>query len=210
MLGLKPTQASDFGRYQLIDIRPALERYSGMGFVAGSICLPRSNELDTDATTLQRITGGKIPVLVCLTGHRAHGLALALAQTVELPLGYLDGGLFAWNAEGLPLAGLRLVDEPHAPLSAAEFETMLHTRLSALLTTQPVDTREPVERVLERCMLSAERPLRCYGSHELRTLLDMLAVVLLELGVPRRPISDLLDQLVSRLPSAWHQDARVR
>lgn len=206
MLGIKPTRASDARYYQLIDIRPELERYSGMGFVAGSLCMPRSNELRHDAEALQRIAGNKIPVLVCLTGHRAHGLALAMAKTLEFPLGYVDGGLLAWNADGLPLAGLRLADELHTPLGATKFEAMVRLQLDALLVDVELDARDPVELVLQRCMLTLGRPVRRCAPHELRTLLDLLAVVLLDLDVARAEVSDLLDRLVLRLPSAWQRE----
>lgn len=210
MPGLQPTHASDPERYQLIDIRPTLERYSGMGFVAGSLSLPRSNELQADAEAIERIAGAKLPVLLCLTGHRAHGLALALAQCVEIPLSYVEGGLFAWNAEALPLAGLRLTEQLQSPLSPSDFDATVRAQLDALLIDSPIDACETVELVLQRCLMGMGRRMECCTPRQLRTLMDLLAVVLLDLGVPRWEVSDLLDGLLVRLPSVWHDDAVVR
>lgn len=207
MLSLSPLQASDTRQVQLIDIRPSLERYSGMGFVAGSMSVPQSNELRSDAAAIRSVAGNKIPVLVCLTGHRTHGMALALAQAIARPLGYLRGGLFAWNSEGLPLAGLRLAEAPHTPMEPEQFRATLRAELDLTLEDFLADVHDPAELVLQRCATAQGRSLEQCNHWELRTLLDLLAVVLLDFSVPREIASALLDRLLLRLPSAWSAEA---
>lgn len=207
MLSLSPLQASDARQVQLIDIRPSLERYSGMGFVAGSMSVPQSNELRADAAAIQSVAGAKLPVLVCLTGHRTHGMALALSQAIARPLGYLKGGLFAWNSEGLPLAGLRLAEAPHSPMEPAEFNAMLRAELDFLLVDLLATAHDPAELVLQRCAAAQGRLLEQCTPWQLRTMLDLLAIVLLDFSVPRHAVSTLIDRLLLRLPSAWGTEA---
>ncbi|MCA9711772.1 MAG: hypothetical protein KDK70_38405 [Myxococcales bacterium] len=200
-------QASDAIRYQLIDIRPTIERYMGMGFVAGSVSLPHGDELRSDAATIQHVAGCKIPVLLCLSGLKAHGLALALAPSLTHPLRYVVGGLFAWRTEGLPLAGVGLLDHAEPPLAPGEFATRLYAELDAMLVGASIGATEPAALVLRRCIATLGRPLERSAPHELRRLLDLLAGVLLDFGVSRMEVSALLDRLLRRLPWTWGNHA---
>ena len=87
---------------------------------------------------------------------------------------------------------------------------MVRTQLHTILTDVGLDARDPVELVLQRCVLTLGRPLVQCAPHELRTLLDLLAVVLLDFSVSRDQVSPLLDRLIVRLPSAWNSDVAVR
>jgi len=178
-----------------------------MGFVAGSLSLPQSNELRSNAVAIQTVAGAKLPVLVCLTGHRSHGMALALAQAIARPLGYLQGGLFAWNSAGLPLAGLWLAEAPHRPVAPTQFGALLRAELDMMFAELPMGDHEPTELVLRRCTALLGHPIEQCSPARLRSLLDLLAVVLLDFSVPRPAATVLVDRLLLRLPSVWGAEA---
>ncbi len=202
MLGLRPEHAQDAARCQLIDIRPAHERFSGLGFIAGSRGLPPSDDLDLDAEAIDRLAGTKLPVLVCLSGHRSRGKVLALAQAIELPLGYLEGGLLAWEAAGLPLAGRWTDVSQMVPMEHDAYRQMLRSQIDVLLATVNTGLRSPTDFVLERCAVDLCAPIEHWGLRQLQQLPETLAVVLLDLELPRDKVSPLIDQLMARMPEA--------
>lgn len=198
MLGLRPLHAQDAARCQLIDIRPPRERMGGMGFVAGSISLPQSNDLRADASAIDRLAGHKLPILMCLTGQRSRGMVLAMARAIALPLGYLDGGLLAWDADDLPLAGRWMDDLKLSPLPPGMFMRRVRSDLDMLLehVQAPLDT----PAVLERCAAIVGCPVQGWTVREMHQLPDLLAIVLLDLAVPRTDVTVLVDDLLSRIP----------
>jgi len=202
MLGLRPMHAQDAARCQLIDIRPVQERFSGLGFIAGSLGLPPSDDLDLDAQAIDQLAGTKLPVLVCLSGHRSRGKVLALAQAIELPLGYLEGGLLAWEAAGLPLAGRWTDVGQLVPMEHDEYRQMLRSRLDALLADTDMGLRSPTDFVLERCAVDLSMPIEHWKLPQLQRLPETLAMILLDLEIPRADISPLIDLLMARMPEA--------
>jgi rhodanese-related sulfurtransferase len=79
----------------LVDVRSSMEYASG--HLSGARLIPLQ-ELARESTSLQR----ERPILLyCRSGHRS-GLALRQLQAQGFQVQDLDGGMLAWEAQGLP------------------------------------------------------------------------------------------------------------
>ncbi len=201
MLGIRPVHATDAARCQLIDIRPRKERLNGLGFIAGSLNVPQTDDLEADAEAIDHLAGAKLPILVCLNGQRSRALVLALARALELPLGYLEGGVLGWTVAGLPLSGRGANVAPLPPLTVPEYQHLVRSELDALWSDVPTALRAPTRFVLERCAVGLGRPIEHWRPQELQHFPDLLAVVLLDLSVPRERVGTIIDRLVARMPA---------
>lgn len=87
----------------LVDLRPAAERRSELGFVPVSLGLPLAGTEEELRALLARERVAEGVVLCCTSGRRSGRLREALAQRFSAPLFSLEGGVFGWEAAGLPL-----------------------------------------------------------------------------------------------------------
>lgn len=90
-------QAIKQGQAVAIDTRDA--RSYGRARVPGAVHMP-AEEIESRLAELHMVPGA--PVLYCRSGDKTKELADKLAEQ-GVPVGFLDGGFLAWEAEGLPV-----------------------------------------------------------------------------------------------------------
>src|SRR5262249_27188884 len=115
----------------VIDVRPAAA--FGNAHIAGSINIGLAGNFAPWAGAL---SAGDKPILIIADDpEEARQAQLRLARVgIERVDGYLDGGIAAWHATGLPLASV-----PQMPVDE------LHTRLGEGARFQLLDVRKPGE-----------------------------------------------------------------
>src|SRR5690606_13122864 len=131
----------------IVDVRSTGE-WNKDGYIEGSINLP-FNDVFANMDQLPAEKDAKIVVL-CASGHRGGIIMMALRMMGYTDVSNLAGGLNAWKAAGLPVAGL--VSEMGAFLTNlptdAGFYSIKADKLNGLLVDNPpfiVDVREPSE-----------------------------------------------------------------
>lgn len=85
------------GQVVAVDTRDA--RTYGRAHIPGAANLP-FDEIETRLAELHMLAGA--PILYCRAGDKAKELADKLAAG-GMPVGFLEGGFLAWEAEGLPI-----------------------------------------------------------------------------------------------------------
>ena len=85
------------GQVVAVDTRDA--RSFGRARIPGAVNLPME-EIETRLAELHMLPGA--PILYCRSGDKSKELADKLAEG-GMPLGFLEGGFLAWEAESLPI-----------------------------------------------------------------------------------------------------------
>ena len=85
------------GQVVAVDTRDA--RSFGRARIPGSVNLP-IEEIESRLAELHMLTGA--PILYCRSGDKSKELADKLSEG-GMPLGFLEGGFLAWEAEALPI-----------------------------------------------------------------------------------------------------------
>jgi len=85
------------GQVVAVDTRDA--RSFGRARIPGAVNLP-IEEIETRLAELHMLTGA--PILYCRSGDKSKELADKLSEG-GMPLGFLEGGFLAWEAEALPI-----------------------------------------------------------------------------------------------------------
>jgi hypothetical protein len=206
MTALHPREVLGIPGLVLVDLRPASERYGGLGFCPGSLGLPWQPGAERWAARVREVAGARMPVLVCMSGSRAR--SCTLAERGAFP--HLEGGVLAWAAEGLPLCGrdpAARSDEP--PLSPEEFPRHMAACFVGELADVALDHPhvDPM-RLLGRCFERAGVSMTAPTLEGLLHVLDHAALASLELGTPIERVAANLDHMLSRLPMpSWSQVA---
>ena len=152
---LVPLSPAEVARRQaegavVLDTRPAVQ--FGAGHVPGSLHIGLQGEYASWGGMLIGI--GPPIVLVVEDAKRAEESAVRLARVgIENVVGYLDGGILAWQQDGMPLG-----DVPQ--ISVLQLHEELHDRPNAV---QVIDVRRPMEWEtghLERAHLKPLHQLR--------------------------------------------------
>jgi rhodanese-related sulfurtransferase len=196
MTAIHPRQALGQPGLVLVDLRPPSERYGGMGFPPGSLHVPGHLDVERWAAAVRQAAGPHTPVLVCLSGTRARTLAEAHGWS------YLEGGVLAWGAEGLPLAGRHVTrpsDDPPLPVEAFPRHMaacFVGELAEAALDHPALDPLALLHRCFERAGVSFTEPTL----EGLLRALDQAALASLELGTPAERVAENLDHMLSRLP----------
>ena len=131
----------------IVDVRSTGE-WNKDGYIEGSINLPFT-DVFANMDQLPAEKDAKI-VILCASGHRGGIIMMALRMMGYTDVSNLAGGLNAWKAAGLPVAGL--VSEMGAFLTNlptdAGFYSIKVDKLNEMLVENPpfiVDVREPSE-----------------------------------------------------------------
>ena len=197
MTALSPREVLGLPGLVLIDLRPQSERMEGMGFVPGSLGVPMVSDAARYAELVRAAAGGRTPVLVCLSGSRAR----TCSQEAGGVLPYLEGGVLAWAAEGLPLCGLQrpATDEPSISLSEVprHIAACFVGELAELALDRPeLDPLQMLEGCFARAGVSMESP----SLEGILRVLDQAALTSLELGTPLARVAANVDHMLARLP----------
>lgn len=207
MTGIPPREALGIPGLLFVDLRPAAERYGGVGFVPGSVSVPWQPDAERWAAAVREAAGSHTPVLVCLSGSRAR--ACEPAQRGDLP--YLEGGVLAWAAEGLPVCGrdvARASEEP--PIAIEAFPRHMAACFVGELAEAALDEPEldPLA-LLQRCFDREGVSFTAPTLEGLLRVLDRAALASLGLGTPLERVAANLDHMLARLPppSGWSRVA---
>lgn len=196
MTAIHPREALGIPGLVLVDLRPSSERYGGVGFIPGSLHVPGQPDAEHWVAMVREAAGSGTPVLVCLSGTRARSLAERHGWS------YLEGGVLAWGAEGLPLAGrppARPSTDPKIPVEAfpRHMASCFVGELAEAALDQPdLDPLALLHHCFERAGASFTDPTI---EGLLRTL-DHAALASLTLGTPIARVAANLDHMLSRLP----------
>ena len=90
-------QAMRQGQAVAVDTRDA--RSFGRARIPGAVHMP-IEEIETRLAELHMLPGA--PILYCRSGDKTKEMAEKLAEQ-GVPVGFLEGGFLAWEAEGLPI-----------------------------------------------------------------------------------------------------------
>lgn len=181
----------------LVDLRPLGERIGGMGFPPGSLGMPWAPDAVDYTESVRAAAGGRAPVLVCLSGARARARSLAVGGALP----YLEGGVLAWSAEGLPLCGRSMPATDEPLLALDEIPRYLAAcfvgELAELAIDRPeLDPLALLHRCFERAGVSQDAP----SFEGLLRVLDQAALTSLELGTPLSKVATNVDHMLARLP----------
>ncbi len=201
MLALKPYQVLSYSKIQLVDMRSQQERYSGVGFIPGSLSIPFIPDPTLYAQTVTSMVDERTPVLLCHNGRRARACALSMASAFKNPPGYLVGGILRWKADGLPLSGRLTPGQLGPPEQPGQPELQLNAAPASAARRRwsPSSRTDPLA-VLRECFIGSRRN---YDTRELRRvhhLLDHAAIASLEMGSPLKKVADNIDGILARLP----------
>lgn len=198
MTAMLPREVLGAPELLLVDIRPVVERYGGVGFMPGSVSVPWQPDAERWAAAVRAAAGPRTPVLVCLSGTRAR--TCGLAGSGAFP--HLEGGVLGWAAEGLPLCGR---DGPHGrdepPIAVEAFPRHMAACFVGELAETALDhpDLDPLA-VLHRCFERAGERFDAPTREGLLRVLDQAALASLELGTPLARVAENLDHMLSRLP----------
>src|SRR5512139_3272352 len=99
-------EPADFAKRRdlvLVDLRPAAERRSEVGFLPASLSLPHGTWDDAEPTLVElaALDGVSAIALYCTSGRRSREWRAALEERSAIPVWSLEGGVLAWEAAGL-------------------------------------------------------------------------------------------------------------
>lgn len=199
MIAIHPRDALEIPGLVLIDLRPTAERYAGLGFCPGSLSVPWEPGVERYTARLRAAAGTRTPVLVCMSGTRAQ--ACTLAESGVFP--YLEGGVLAWAAEGLPLCGRDFpLERSEPPLSPRDFPRHMTACFVGELAEVAIDQPavDPV-KLLRDCFEHAGVSMSSPTPEGLLHVLDHAALTSLELGTAIERVATNLDHMLLRLPT---------
>lgn len=186
----------------LVDIRTPEERRSSAGFIPASLALPASSWNSTDATlsmlgTLDDVRG---LVVHCTSGRRSESAHEALSKQTALPVFNLEGGLLAWEAEGLPVCRVRqeAVEGLESILDYRRHLLSCVVGVNAELSLDRGTSPEPC-RVLTECFRRAHVSWDEPSIDGLYRVLDWCAVATFRAGGQLHSIKDNLVDMVGLL-----------
>jgi rhodanese-related sulfurtransferase len=195
----------------LVDIRETVERRAPeTGFLPASLALPPASWSSTEGTlamlgTLDDVRG---IVVHCLSGRRSEEARAILSKRTPLPIFDLEGGVLAWEAEGLPVC--RVLREPvDPPKSLIDYRRHLlacFVGANAELALDRGMSPEP-DRVLAECFRRARVPWEEPTIAGLYRVLDWSGVAMFRAGGRLRDIADNLVRMHAILRTIEGEDA---
>ncbi len=190
---LAPAELAARTDIPIVDIRPVAEREAGLGWIPGSVCVPPEALLDR--AFAQDWPPSAPLALACLSGRRSAAFAVALTSRGWTRVHDLAGGLLAWRAEGLPVAGE---------------DTAAFTQAAGPLS------RRAVERELVSCFVAEAVLVEVERDDEGPLALDPVAVVresLTRVGVEDhltvRDVTRVLDRLAAAARAHGHAPGTI-
>jgi rhodanese-related sulfurtransferase len=201
---VEPQDLAPARQILIIDIRPLGERFDGLGFIPGSLCVPAAS-IGSGARAAFTVPPMQPVALACLTGRRSFELAVSIAATRQPGTTFnLAGGLMRWRTSGLPVAGLdarlNLRDrDPSADLSATcrEMAACFMAEAVELSLDAGLDV-DPMQLFNQCCAQAGVNP----DAPELLGLvraLDLVASRSRELGNDHDRIAENIDGMLTKL-----------
>ena len=108
MVDLSPQEVARWRDLRVVDVRELDERRGVPGFIPGSRMMPSSILMDHPETLLRWYQPHMPLVLVCMSGRRSERLLRRVRGIGFIQVHNMAGGVLAWGAAGLPLAGSAL------------------------------------------------------------------------------------------------------
>jgi rhodanese-related sulfurtransferase len=99
---MQPSELVQRRSWKVVDIRPANERFGGLGFLPGSIHLPIECRQDVDGLESYVRDRDAGIVIYCTSGRRSLQCLPWLEQRMFSQIDHLEGGLLNWRAESFP------------------------------------------------------------------------------------------------------------
>ena len=204
MIALEPHEISFSTEAVLVDVRPLQERYGGMGFLPGSLSLPRTDPVERFAERLHAICGELVPTLVCLSGARARACAEWVGPSFGGTVTYLAGGVLGWGAEGLPLCwGPSSVSAVSVRVAAPLEELSRHMTACFVGELADVSIEHELDplALLRSCFARAGQDYDRPNPELLHRVLDHAALSSVRLGTPLRRVAANVDRMLAMLPA---------
>lgn len=198
--GTDATTLADDRATLLVDIRPAEERRTELGYIPGSYSLPFAGDAERDADTLKSFNKERAAVaLICVSGRRSGEALAALAPHYPLPVTHLDRGILGWGEAGLPLCGVTPVEQEAGSLD--EMKRMLRSCFvaEAVETSLDVDAEVDPMEALTQCLQAEEVDLEDASSEDLYRVIDRMALVSRSIGAPLGKIAENVDRMTVML-----------
>jgi len=203
MLGigrLTPEQLAQALHVTIVDVRDEDERYSGLGYIPGSISVP--DDMCSADEEKERLALPRALALVCLSGKRSLACAEKLVARGVTDVWHLEGGILAWQAQGYALCGVRDVpsDELIELSSPAEFpravlSCFVAESVEAQLDAGAGEINDPTDVVEQMFQMAGDR----MDASGLIASLDRLAVHARRAGHPNERIAANVDRMRASL-----------
>jgi len=200
MLPLSANAVVTDPQLQLVDIRSHHERYGGLGFVPGSLGEPYAGGALAFWERACELTAPQQPVLSCLSGLSARGLARALQDDCDTEVAYLDEGIVGWGSAGLPLCGRGPAAMLRQRLAGEDFARYLSSTFVGELAPAAIERNLDPVLLVRECFDRAGVPGDEGDADRLLRVLDHAAITSLRFGVPLRRVATTIDHLLALLP----------
>lgn len=189
-----PVEASSRRDLILVDIRSPMERATSFLPASLSLTLSAWTPMQRTLDLLETLDGEvKGLVVHCTSGVRSKKLRETFADETSLPVYDLEGGLRAWEAEGLPVC--RLDPKKAEPLeSLLEYRDLLLRRVSGERATAPCP-------VLAECFRRARVRWDAPTVEGLYSVLDWVGIAAFHKGEQRCNVAEHLVGMYARLRS---------
>lgn len=190
-------------QWYVVDIRPQDERFGELGFVPGSLWIPKDSP--DFARQVTKLALEAPVVLYCLSGHRSDAAHQAITQrSPDLLLYSLEGGLLAWSAAGHPVSGLN-----HAKSNQWTPETDIFAQIRACFVAQMTETMldnededfENPMHLLEMSFKELHTSPQQASVQQWYSVLDKLAHMSKSKGTKLRVVQEHLDDFRNILPN---------
>jgi len=197
---LTPEQLAQALHVTIVDVRDEDERYSGLGYIPGSISVPDDVCRSRDTEELLELPSAV--AFVCLSGKRSLACAEKLVARGVSDVWHLEGGILAWQAQGYALCGVRDVpsDELIELSSPAEFpravlSCFVAESVEAQLDAGAREIDDPTDVVERVFQMASDR----MDASRLIASLDRLAVHARRAGHPNERIAANVDRMRASL-----------
>lgn len=206
-------QPADFATRRdlvLVDLRPASERRSEVGFLPASLSLPKATWDDAEPTLVElaALDDVKAIALYCTSGRRSAEARESLEKQSALPVWNLEGGVLAWEAAGLPVCRLSKAP-PDFPRSVLEYRRHLvacFVGANAEIALDSGARAEPYEMLLG-CFERAGVPWEEPTIDGLYRVLDWAAVTTFRAGGSLADIAENVGGMVTMLRALERETA---
>lgn len=201
----------------LLDIRPHSERHSGdIGFIPGSVHAPLQEDHTLDTSRCDDLIQAAPSVtLVCLSGHRSER-ALAVTPTLhDRPVSILRGGLLAWGAKKLPLAGrgdpfspppftLTRLDQLFGVFRSCFIAEMVETLMQRAEDDENAPDMADLDLIgmLRWCFVSAHTSTTHPDRSAIPHVIDRASLLSLRAGTPMPRVRENIDAMLNAIAAA--------